>query len=236
MSTEKQTGAPNQLGARVELVKQIMSLLRDLAIFLLGALLLFFPAKLNKILADAGFVEGSIAGFKWQNSLNASNESLKAADDAIARLRSQNETLIKALSDMTAMSGSAKTEVARLQADNQQVSAAAQQVQATVSNTIKNNEPLIEHATVSNNRRTYPDKAFCYQEDRLQDGPDRFSVHCHETKEKCDTARGPSTTRKQTQCEFTDLTQAQWNPGRGWMGSWFQFSPEPFGPPFPQLK
>ena len=46
-----------------------------------------------------------------------------------------------------------------------------------------------------------------------------------------------SRVRKQTQCELTDLTTAHWNPGHpGWMGSWYQFSYEPFGLPFPQLK
>ena len=102
--------------------------------------------------------------------------------------------------------------------------------------TIEGNQPLIERAQVSQKRGAYPDEAFCYQEDTLQDGADRFSVHCHKTKESCEDARGPNRERKQTQCELTDLTQARWNPGRGWMGSWFQVNREPFGKPFPQLK
>ena len=236
MSTDTKSVEGTQLGKRVELVKQIVSLLRDLALFLLGSLLLFFPSKLNQILKDAGFVKGSIAGFEWQANLEASNDSLKTANDTIAKLTSQNETLIKQISEMSATSESAKAEVERLRAENQKVTTAARHVQESVVARIENNESLVEEAAGSTKRAGYPDKAFCYQEDTLRDGADRFSVHCHETKERCDTVRGPNKNRKQTQCELTDLTQARWNPGRGYMGSWFQDSREPFGTPFPQLK
>lgn len=81
-----------------------------------------------------------------------------------------------------------------------------------------------------------PPSGWCYQEDRLEDGPSRFSVHCHWSEERCDEARGPNANFKQSLCELTDLSKADWNPNpKGWKGSWYEFRPKPFPEPFPQI-
>jgi hypothetical protein len=237
MSNKETPQETQQFGKRVALVKDLVALFRDLAVFMLALLLLVFPTKLNQILTNAGFEEGSIVGFKWKRGLVESNETLQAAEKTIATLSAQNESLLTALSTAGATSEALKAEFSRLQAENQRIAEDAKRVQTSVTATIESNAPLVGKAVASTGSAPYPDRAYCYQEDRLQDGASRFSVHCHETKERCETARGPSKVWKQTQCELIDLTLARWNPGHpGWMGSWYQFSREPFGEPFPQLK
>ena len=81
-----------------------------------------------------------------------------------------------------------------------------------------------------------PLSGWCYQEDRLEKGSKQFSVHCHWAKVRCEAARGPHVKWKQSSCELVELTNAKWNPNpKGWEGSWFEFSSQPFPNPFPQL-
>jgi hypothetical protein len=81
-----------------------------------------------------------------------------------------------------------------------------------------------------------PAMGWCYQEDKLSPGPDQFSVNCHWSRERCETAKGPEGDRRKTPCTFVDdLGSADWKPGRGYMGSWFQYSPAPMPAPFPPL-
>lgn len=81
-----------------------------------------------------------------------------------------------------------------------------------------------------------PGSGWCYQEDRLEDGPQRYSVHCHVNQASCESARGPHARWTQTECQLVDLRDASWNPNpRGWQGSWYEFRSQPFPEPFPQL-
>lgn len=86
---------------------------------------------------------------------------------------------------------------------------------------------------------TYPSGMFfCYQEDNGQEGAQRYGVHCHQTKEACDSARGPNPRRIQSEC--TPPVDASKVEGivnrRGWAGSWYRLQAEPFGAPFPELR
>ena len=81
-----------------------------------------------------------------------------------------------------------------------------------------------------------PISGWCYQEDRLESGPKKFSVHCHWSENRCNEARGPHAKWKQSSCELIDLSAADWNPNpKGWEGSWYEFRSEPFPDPFPKL-
>jgi hypothetical protein len=81
-----------------------------------------------------------------------------------------------------------------------------------------------------------PTSGWCYQEDRLQKGPEQFSVHCHWSQERCEKARGPNAKWSQSPCALVDLSKTEWHPNpRGWQGSWFEFRTQPFPTPFPQL-
>jgi hypothetical protein len=52
----------------VALGKDLVALLRDLVLFVLALLLLFFPATLNNVLTNAGFEEGSFVGLSGSQS------------------------------------------------------------------------------------------------------------------------------------------------------------------------
>lgn len=81
-----------------------------------------------------------------------------------------------------------------------------------------------------------PSSGWCYQEDRLEEGPKQFSVHCHRSEKRCNEARGPHAKWRQSACERIDLSEANWNPNpKGWQGSWFEFRRQSFPSPFPQL-
>jgi hypothetical protein len=80
---------------------------------------------------------------------------------------------------------------------------------------------------------TSPGEGFCYQEDRLEDGAERYSVHCHATPENCEKARGPNPRYQQSDCLLVSLRDADWTPAKGYMGSLYAFRSEPFGAPFP---
>ena len=224
--------------ATVAMFKDLFALLRDLFIFALGVLLVVFPAKLNDALVKAGFEEGSIVGLKWKHGVAETTNKLQLAEDTISKISAENEYLRKALieAQVNVTGGMPEGEFVRLNANAQRLSEEVRQVQASVNTTLQTNQELLSKAPPSA-REKPPDEAFCYQEDRLKDGMSRYSVHCHETKENCEKARGPSMVRKQTACTLTDLSSARWTPGHpGYIGSWYQFNRVPFGSPFPQLQ
>jgi len=73
--------------------KDLVSLLRDAALFLLAVLLVAFPIQFNSILVDAGFEEGSLVGFKWKSKLVESNRPLQDAQATISDLQTKNDDL-----------------------------------------------------------------------------------------------------------------------------------------------
>ena len=222
----------------VSMLKDLVAVLRDLFIFALGVLFLAFPTRLNEILVSAGIEEGSIVGLKWKKGFVQTNESLKLAEDSISKLRSENEVWRKLALDAQdrAISAMSQVDLERLKASAQRADDEAKQVQNSLAATLASNQDLLSKSPLPASRGSIPSQAFCYQEDRLQDGMSRFSVHCHETLANCEKARGPSKVRRQSTCTSTDLTNARWSPGHpGYIGSWYQFNREPFGVPFPQL-
>lgn len=128
--------------------KDLFALLRDLSLFLLAALLLVFPARLNDILMRAGFEEGSIVGFKWKSGLVESDDALKAAKATIDNLQQQlkqaNEALAAAKSAVPA--GALQQRIQKVEdAGRQVVAASAGAVEATRS-TINANAALVDRA------------------------------------------------------------------------------------------
>ncbi|MDH5651781.1 MAG: cell division protein ZapB [Gammaproteobacteria bacterium] len=233
---DKKPHKSENMGKWVSFSKDLVALLRDLSVFVFAILLLAYPSKLNDILINAGFEEGSIVGFKWKRGVVELNQKLQIALDTIETLSVQNDKLSEELALASSSDGTIKNKYADLKARNKQVNDAVNQVRKSVFLTLENNASLIDKAVLSSKRESYPDKAFCYQEDRHKDGASRYSVHCHETKKKCEIARGPNKAYKQTVCGSTDLTAATWKPGHpGWMGSWYQYSRNSFGAPFPQF-
>lgn len=234
-------GPSNHLAAGVALAKDVLALLRDSSLFAVALLLLVFPATFNSILTDAGFEEGSFAGLKWKRQFYDTDKELRTAQDTLESLQTQNANLLKALTEAEARAGDAnqKQNIARFQREAQNAAEAAKQVQASVRATLAANDPLIEQARLAKAADTPPSPAYCYQEDQLQTGPktERYSVHCHATLARCETARGPNPRTKQSPCEAVNLDDVRWAPRHpGFMGSWYEFQGEPFDPPFPQIR
>jgi hypothetical protein len=144
------------LSTSVSLGKDLVSLLRDGAIFVLALLLIVFPLQFNSILVNAGFEEGSLVGFKWKSSLVEADKALKDAQVTISDLQSKNDELAKALGDANAKLKD-PTLMARgekLQDENSRLKEETLQVQTTVSNAIESNSPLVAKALSSTDGRT----------------------------------------------------------------------------------
>ena len=239
MPEHSSNGHPSRLAAGVALAKDVFALLRDSSLFAVALLLLVFPATFNSILTSAGFEEGSFAGLKWKRQFFDTDTALRTAQDTITSLQTQNTELLKALRDAETRTGDAmkSKEFAALQLESEKAAEAAKQVQASVRATLATNDPLIEKARLAKATDTPPLSAYCYQEDRLSPGPQRYSVHCHTTMTRCEAARGPNPRTKQSPCELVTLDDVQWAPRHpGWMGSWYEFRGESFGAPFPQIR
>src|SRR5215471_7052911 len=81
--------------------KDLVSFLRDAALFLLAVLLILAPVQFNSMLAKAGFVEGTLAGFKWQSTVVQSNRALEDAKVTISDLQGKNEELAQVLTEVS---------------------------------------------------------------------------------------------------------------------------------------
>jgi hypothetical protein len=144
----------------ISIGKDLVSLLRDTALFLLAVLLVLFPATFNSILVQAGFKEGSLAGFKWEANLVKSDSALKEANTTILDLQKKNDEMAKALAEAsTKLSDPTFTQrITKLDQENTQLKEAAQQVQTSVSQTILSNAPLVEKALSSPSQSTLPQR------------------------------------------------------------------------------
>jgi hypothetical protein len=229
----------NPLASGVAIAKDAFALLRDCALFAAAILLLVFPATFNSILTNAGFEEGSFAGLKWKRQFYDTDTALRTAQDTITSLQAQNAELLKAITESKSGTLDAKQrdELEKLASASRATTEAAKQVQASVGATLATNEPLVDKARAVISADAPPSSAFCYQEDKLQAGAQRYSVHCHTTLAKCESARGPNPRTKQSVCAEVNLSGVQWKPRHpGWMGSWYEFRSEPFAAPFPMLQ
>lgn len=144
VETKGKGSAPDLIAAG----KDLVALLRDLALFLLAALLLLFPSKLNTLLTSAGFEEGSLVGFKWKAKLVDSDTALKEARATITDLQTQLDKTSKALGEAHARLNdpALKDQLDKLQEENRQVNASSSKVEASVASTIATNAQLVEKA------------------------------------------------------------------------------------------
>ena len=134
--------------------KDLVSLLRDAALFLLAVLLVIFPTRFNSILVDAGFEEGSIVSFKWKANLVKSDRALKEAQTTISNLQKKNDELVKELAEANTKinSPALKERNTKLEDENRSIKDATRQVQDTVSQAIESNSHLVEKALSSSSQ------------------------------------------------------------------------------------
>jgi hypothetical protein len=152
MSNDEISKAKDPVSKSVTLGKDVVSLLRDLALFVLALLLLVFPTKFNTVLSNAGFEEGSLVGFKWKARLFQSDDALKQAQTTINDLTTQLTQVSNALSEAQAkLDDPALTEkVAKLEEESKRIQDTASRVESSVQVTIASNAPLVEKVPSSN--------------------------------------------------------------------------------------
>lgn len=131
--------------------KDVVSLLRDSALLLLGLLLVVFPARFNDLLVSAGFEEGSVVGFKWKAKLVESDQALKEAQATITDLSAQNEKLSKELvaAQSQSTNPAEKARLGKLEEETRQLKVISAKVTANVRGTIAANANLVDKALAS---------------------------------------------------------------------------------------
>lgn len=154
MKTDDENGAENGVQDKakrdasnfVAFGKDLVALLRDLALFVLVLLLLVFPTTFNSMLSNAGFEEGSFVGFKWKPKLLDSDAALKEAQALITDLKEQNEEMSKALGDAQSKLNdpALKEQLAKLEETNKRLDVASSKVENSVASTIESNASLVE--------------------------------------------------------------------------------------------
>lgn len=227
---------------RIAEVKELIGIIWSLALVFAIILLIALPEWLGGIVGDrlsrAGVTKLKIAGFEFERGLEKSTEKLEQALQRIAALENERDILDRSISEVQAdvTDSVLKKRLAELRSEMEVSSHVTDSFQESLESTIIISRDLLDQQPQETISITRLQEAYCYQEDRLKDGPDRYSVHCHAKKDVCEKARGPSKVRKQTPCELTDLSTAKWKPASpGWLGSTYQFSRSPLPAPFPQL-
>jgi hypothetical protein len=126
--------------------KDVVALLRDSVLFLFAMLLLVFPSKVGSMLSEAGFEEGSFAGFKWKPKVEKTVASLNEAGATITELKEQNGALLGLLKaiEPSLTDNHLKRQLTDLAAKNEQLNASTSEVQKSVTNTIESNAKIVE--------------------------------------------------------------------------------------------
>lgn len=131
--------------------KDLVALLRDGALLLLATMLIAFPQKLNDVLTNAGFEEGSIVGFKWKAKLLQSDDALKNAQATIDNLQEQLKKSNEALNAAKGLVNdqALQSRIKGVTDQYERVAGATVQAQASVKSTIAANAQLVERAQMS---------------------------------------------------------------------------------------
>ena len=138
------TGDANPLAGLIATGKDLVALLRDALLLLLGVLLIFWPTAINGMLVAASFEEGSFAGLQWKARLTQSDGSLLKAQALIADLKDQNLRLNQALSQASAQGASPAND--SLKRINQALAAKADRVQSALTSSLAANSELVQKA------------------------------------------------------------------------------------------
>ena len=136
----------NPLTGLIATGKDLVALLRDALLLLLGVLLILWPGAINGMLVAAGFEEGSFAGLQWKARLTQSDGSLVKAQALIADLKDQNERLNQALSQARAQGSGPANDGASLERLNQVLAAKTDRVQSALTSSLAANSDLVQKA------------------------------------------------------------------------------------------
>ncbi|PZD70185.1 hypothetical protein C1752_17114 [Acaryochloris thomasi RCC1774] len=132
---------------KIEIGKNLFSLLRDASLFSLFILLLIAPTILNERLIKAGFEEGTVAGFKWKKQLSKTdNDLVQAAQqiDALNKRVNESNKIIAALEQSESGSQTVNAADAQKQIKKNEVSSTtADTVNSRIQTTLENNTPIL---------------------------------------------------------------------------------------------
>lgn len=87
------------VSATVGVGKDLVALLRDAFLMVFALLLIFWPHTFNDILVNAGFEEGSLAGFKWKSGFAEARAKLEQAEETLKTLKETNANLTVQLAE-----------------------------------------------------------------------------------------------------------------------------------------
>ena len=157
MDSEKHEINRSAISALISVGKDIVSLLRDGTLLLLAVLLVAFPNKINSILNEAGFKEGSVAGFKWESRLDSSTQALKEAEVKISELQREKNEQAKALAEAKAQIADPllKERIYQLEKINVAQVESTKLVLNSVAQTIKSNTALADKTKDTHNKSDY---------------------------------------------------------------------------------
>lgn len=145
------TGTKSGIERAIAIGKDLFALLRDSSLFLLALLLIFFPVKLNSVLTNAGFEEGSIVGFKWKKQLVDTDDALKSAKATIEALQEQLKQANDALANVVVAvpSGELKQKTQQVERAGRDAILAAEGATEAAGSTIAANASLVERAQMT---------------------------------------------------------------------------------------
>src|SRR5215213_2328886 len=160
MTTEQNITPDNARGIQfvdsasnyVAVGKDAVTLLRDVALFILAFLLLVLPETFNGLLTKAGFKEGNIAGFKWESTIKKNDEELVKANSIISELTNQNQNMSKLLqqAQATVTDTTLKQQINQINDKNAALTAASSDVEASVQSTLADNAQLFKQVPSGN--------------------------------------------------------------------------------------
>jgi len=136
----------SDLKGSVEILKDLLGVLRDCIVFILFVLLLFFPSKINQVLRDAGFTKGSIAGFTWEKEISASAQQAKGAGQAVTSLEGKLQEFADRLEEIQkqAHDSSVKSSIQKLSKDVESSQQEVRSANQAVKNSLLTQQRIIE--------------------------------------------------------------------------------------------
>jgi hypothetical protein len=157
MDSEKKEAYQPKISAAISMGKDIVSFLRDGALFILSVLLIAFPNKINSILTNAGFKKGSVVGFEWEASIDNSIEALTKANAKISELQKENNEQAIILAEAKSQSANPilKERISQLEKNNKSQNNSTIQVLYSVDQAIKTNTNFLEKTTAKRPNSDY---------------------------------------------------------------------------------
>src|SRR5690606_13336647 len=134
--------------------KDLVAMLRDVALFIVVLALFVFPVELGQRLEEAGFDGLDFGGISWRASIEDTDLALREADQTISNLRLVNDSLLEVVSAFRSEIEDPELEarIGAAERASERFAGAAEATQATVRTTIAANAPLVAGVRASSER------------------------------------------------------------------------------------